>query len=258
MNKDNSGINTAFRPDVRLGTIIALAAMLVWFCGAGVSPGWSDEEATSSVRQVQTEPWEWRYEVETARSAEFLEFPSPPASVRNIAGEPFILAKEAPEVDFIIYPDTVNALVPNPPLWSSWGRGGVGIDGCFYSAIGDHGGVNSETVIYQYDPERKAIRRVTSLQELAGHQPGDWGYGKIHGWIECDEEGWLYFAGYWGTHPGGIEQLSPRYQGGEIARYNIYTHYRRILCVAGARHRRLLACDPHRYGARADVYAGQR
>ena len=125
-------------------------------------------------------------------------------------------------MDFVIYPERTNPIVAKPPLWSVWGTGCVGPDGCFYSAMGDHGGPDGETIIYQLDPEERAIRRVFSFQALMGHKPGDWGYGKIHGWLCADREGWIYFGGYWGNRPEE-KDLNERYVGGVVARYNIYT-----------------------------------
>lgn len=163
----------------------------------------------------------WKEDLASECSSDFL---LPPEKEEELASTPFSIAKEPPRVDFVIYPDQVNDFKPKPFLWSLWGKGCNAADGCFYSAVGDHDGPDGETKIYQFDPVRQAIRRVFSWQALMGHQAGDWGFGKIHGQLVADEEGWIYFAGYWGNFPQKEDDLNERCPGGAIGRYNAFSH----------------------------------
>lgn len=179
------------------------------------------------------------------------DFVVAPPSARALGGEPFSVAREAPAVDFLLYPDLRNPFNENPWNWSLWGHGCLAPDGCHYSAVGDHDGPNGEVLFFQYDPARRAIRRVFSFQALVGHRAGDWGFGKLHGRLDPDGDGWIYFAGYWGKprDENGVEtqisrrlsragldilellresdlgpNLSERYPGGVIARYHVGRH----------------------------------
>ena len=208
------------QPTTNNALLFLLAAVcLLSPTGAALSAPQSDQPAVSPVFQAVQESGDW-FKAVTDSSPEFLTIP---AALQNLEGEPFTVAKEAPTVDFVVYPEQVNPLVPKPFLWSLWGKGCLSSDGSFYSGIGDHGGPNGESFIYQFDPSQNAIRKVFSFDKAMGHQPGDWGYGKLHGRLDIDEDGWIYFAGYWGAFPMPNE-LNQRYEGGAIARYNIYAH----------------------------------
>lgn len=103
-------------------------------------------------------------------------------------------------------PGVALALYPRPDYegkpWSHWGQGLVTSDGRFFSAIGDHQGADGNSFIYEYDPTTMTLTRVVDVLATVEHQPGAWGYGKIHAQMvagPCDQ---VYVATYWGTRRG--------------------------------------------------------
>jgi hypothetical protein len=83
--------------------------------------------------------------------------------------------------------------------WSQWGQGIALADGRFFSAIGDHLGIDGDAYLYEYDPATGRLTMVGDVLSFVDHVPGTWGYGKIHSQMvsgPCDE---IYFSTYWGT-----------------------------------------------------------
>lgn len=83
--------------------------------------------------------------------------------------------------------------------WSQWGQGIVAQNGRFYSAIGDHLGVDGNSYVYEYDPETNRLTLIGDVLSRVDHVDGTWGYGKVHSQMvlgPCDE---VYFSTYWGT-----------------------------------------------------------
>lgn len=106
--------------------------------------------------------------------------------------------------------------------WSQWGQGVVLPDGRFVSAVGDHRGRDGTSWFYEYDPERGELTRTAEVSEALGHQPGDWGYGKVHAPMHlgpCDE---VITASYWGTRRDLVGGGS--YSGDHLLRYDPATH----------------------------------
>lgn len=105
---------------------------------------------------------------------------------------------DAPGVALVMYPRPDYEGKP----WSHWGQGIVSRDGRFFSAIGDHHGADGNSFIYEYDPSTMTLTRVVDVLATVPHQPGAWGFGKIHAQMvagPCDE---IYVATYWGTRRG--------------------------------------------------------
>ena len=98
------------------------------------------------------------------------------------------------------------ALYPRPDYegnpWSQWGQGIALEDGRFYSAIGDHLGVDGNSYIYEYDPATSELSLVGDILSHVDHEPGTWGYGKIHSQMVPGPCGEVYFSTYWGTSSG--------------------------------------------------------
>jgi hypothetical protein len=95
------------------------------------------------------------------------------------------------------------AVYPRPDYegnpWSQWGQGVVLPDGRFLSAIGDHHGPDGNSFLYEYVPEEARLTRIGDVAALAGHEPGDYGYGKVHAQMVAGPCGEVYAATYWGS-----------------------------------------------------------
>ncbi len=83
--------------------------------------------------------------------------------------------------------------------WSQWGQGVVLPDGRVLSAIGDHHGPDGNSFLYEYVPADGRLTRIGDVGALAGHQPGDYGYGKVHAQMVLGPCGEVYAATYWGS-----------------------------------------------------------
>ena len=83
--------------------------------------------------------------------------------------------------------------------WSQWGQGIVMDDGRFLSAVGDHLGVDGNSYLYEFDPATGRLTTIADVLSIVDHQPGAWGYGKIHAPMVAGPCGEVYAATYWGT-----------------------------------------------------------
>lgn len=137
---------------------------------------------------------------------------STPASVGNPngecdipPGEPFIETQSVELTDLgeIDGVEVKAAMYPHPEydeeLWSQWGQGIVLEDGRFFSAIGDHGAVDGNSYVYEYDPSTNTLTMVGDVLSYIDHVPGTWGYGKIHSQMVPGPCGEIYFSTYWGS-----------------------------------------------------------
>lgn len=119
-------------------------------------------------------------------------------------------------IDVVVHP--LPQYPGNP--WSHWGEGVLASNGRYYTGIGDHLGADGNAFLYEYDPKVRTLRAVGDvLQAYGRHDNGTWGYGKIHGRIDEDRCGLLYFSTYWGTRRGGL-RYAGSYQGDLLMRYN--------------------------------------
>ncbi|HEX6423574.1 MAG TPA: hypothetical protein VFZ79_08855, partial [Acidimicrobiales bacterium] len=83
--------------------------------------------------------------------------------------------------------------------WSQWGQGLVLPDGRFVSALGDHLGRDGNSYLYEYQPDTEQLVQIGDVASVAGHEEGDWGYGKVHAQMVAGPCGEVYAASYWGT-----------------------------------------------------------
>jgi sugar lactone lactonase YvrE len=86
--------------------------------------------------------------------------------------------------------------------WSQWGQGVTLTDGRHFSAIGDHQPRDGNSYIYQYDPAGRTLTQIADVLSLVDHQPGAWGYGKVHAQMNVSPCGTIYFSSYWGSRRG--------------------------------------------------------
>ena len=75
-------------------------------------------------------------------------------------------------------------------------------DGRSLSAVGDHLGRDGNSYLYELDPEAGRLTLVADVASVAGHEPGDWGYGKVHAQMVVGPCGEVYATTYWGTRDG--------------------------------------------------------
>ena len=86
--------------------------------------------------------------------------------------------------------------------WSQWGQGFALEDGRFLSAIGDHGGADGNSYLYEYDPATGVLTEIGDALSLIDHSSGDWGYGKIHAQMVAGPCGDVFTSTYWGSRRG--------------------------------------------------------
>lgn len=123
---------------------------------------------------------------------------------------------DAPGVALMMYPRPDYEGKP----WSQWGQGIVSSDGKFYSAIGDHHGADGNSFIYEYDPETMKLTQIVDVLATVGHEPGAWGFGKIHAQMVEGPCGEIYASTYWGNRRGLT--FTNGYEGDVLLRLNPY------------------------------------
>jgi len=141
-----------------------------------------------------------------------------PKDLADDAGSSFHVADKAPRVDFVRMsglPDKGKGT-----LWSTWGDGCLASNGRYYTSIGDHLGRDATSHIYEYDPEKRRLRRVVDIAEAIGQKPGQYGHGKVHSGIHEGPGGGLWFSTYWGKHREVDAAFGPEYQGSIVMRYD--------------------------------------
>lgn len=130
------------------------------------------------------------------------------------------IAKTAPTVDFLYFPRQDYEGKP----WSNWGDS-LAINGKYYASIGDHysqlsskGDPNliGNAFVYEYDPEKKTFRELVEVRKLLNMPEGHYVPAKIHGRLDMDDEGWLYFSTHRGSTTVTVDKF--HYQGDWIIR----------------------------------------
>lgn len=155
-------------------------------------------------------------------------------------GEPFVGGPSVPMTDL----GEANglrvrgALYPHPDYegnpWTQWGQGLALSDGRFYSAIGDHLGADGNSYVYEYDPATDALAMAGDILSYVDHQPGSWGYGKVHAQMVAGACGEIYFTTYWGTF--NDLRFGGSYNGDLLFRINPFARTIENLGVPVAQH----------------------
>ena len=131
-----------------------------------------------------------------------------------------LVAKTAPTVDFLYFPRQDYEGKP----WSNWGDS-LAINGKYYASIGDHysqlsskGDPNliGNAFVYEYDPAKKTFRELVEVRKLLNMPDGHYVPAKIHGRLDMDDEGWLYFSTHRGSTTVTVDKF--HYQGDWIIR----------------------------------------
>jgi hypothetical protein len=128
--------------------------------------------------------------------------------------EPVVIldGSQGPRVEALVYPHPDH---PGNP-WSQWGQGLVLEDGRFLSAVGDHLGADGNAYLYEYSPDSGELTQLTDILSLTEHDPGAWGYGKVHAQMVPGPCGEVYVGTYWGDRTGLT--FGPTYQGDRLFR----------------------------------------
>lgn len=124
-----------------------------------------------------------------------------------------IMAKRAPQVDFVYYPGQTYEGRP----WSNWGNSTFA-NGRYYSAIGDHLAPQGNAFVYEYNPEAKTFRLLTDVSKTINLPDGHYTPGKVHSHLGLAKDGWLYFS----THRGSTKATTAanHYTGDWLLRAN--------------------------------------
>jgi len=157
--------------------------------------------------------------VVTDRSKEMLKIPDMYKDDNS-----FVMAKTPPKVDFAPVRNLEPYFFPkdNPGLWSLWGIGTIGPDGCFYFAVGSHQNRDGNIFIIKYDPKTKEQRVVVDCAQILGWRAGDYIDGKIHGELAICPDGLLPAATFFSSPPEDMADIR-QYRGGKLFTYNIFT-----------------------------------
>lgn len=139
--------------------------------------------------------------------------------LRPPAGLEFEVAGVPPKVDITLFTDLPQN--GRGTLWTSWGDGLLASNGRYYTAIGDHRGVDATSRVYEYEPGAKKLRLLVDVAQAIGQTPGAYGHGKIHAAIHEAKDGWLYFATFWGK-PREV-RFDDAYRGSILLRWHPQT-----------------------------------
>jgi hypothetical protein len=194
---------------------VAVALALAAACGGSGGDSADDEAAPAEDSQATT--------ATTAPSATTAGEDCPPGTTPTPVEGPAATLEPIGEADGV----TVSAAVYPLPEgegdpWSQWGQGVVLPDGRFVSALGDHIGEDGNSWFYEFDPATNTLTRTAEVAAALGHQPGDWGYGKVHAPMvlgPCNE---VITSTYWGTRTDLV--VGGSYQGDHLLRYDPATH----------------------------------
>ena len=185
-------------------------------------------------RVEEWKQWETQYDKQNIRltgkmytdsSPDFLSVPADYPEQRD-----FDVAIAAPTVDFgiirgyepwylpVLYSD--NSKLGG--IWEGYGDVTRGPDGCFYFSIGDHRAYNGNAYIVRYDPGTKTHRMVVDLRKTMKWTPKDYPDSKIHGDLDIDPQGNMWFLSYFGPFPSK-EEWDTIYKGSYLFHYNVFS-----------------------------------
>jgi hypothetical protein len=161
----------------------------------------------------------------TDTSGDFLKIPTDYADTLD-----FEVAKTPPIVDFGIVrgyepwdlPILYREDYRRGGVWEGYGDVTRGPDGCFYFSIGDHRSYGGNAYIIRYDPKTRSHRMVVDLRKTMKWTPEDYADSKIHGDLDIDPKGDLWFLSYFGPFPTR-EEWDTIYNGSRFFHFNIFT-----------------------------------
>lgn len=176
--------------------------------------------------------------VVTDKDSKMLEVP---ANLTQFEGKNFIVAKEAPVVEFGIVPVKPMFLAESPITsktevsndaapWSNWSQSAFDSKtGKFYSSVGDHGKYDAHILLVEYDPAKKEIKCLPEVNKILGRTKLQFAEGKIHGWLDFYKSNDLqrenlWYCTYWAKYTEPDEEdYQSGYDGGHIMSYDVTT-----------------------------------
>lgn len=209
---------------------ITRSAVSFILAGAILSPSASFTQIPN--RADEWKAWEEKYDIRNIRltgrmytdtSPDFLAVPTDYPDLRD-----FEVAKTSPTVDFGIIrgydPWFLPMLYTDNPrvggVWEGYGDVTKGPDGKFYFSIGDHRSYDGNAYIVRYDPKTKTHALVVDLRKTMHWTPKDYADSKIHGDLDIDPKGNLWFLTYFGPFPTK-EEWDTVYNGSRLFHYNV-------------------------------------
>lgn len=191
------------------GVALVLGLLATACASGGATGGTAPQEATqppsttttTSARPVERRP--------AAAAAPCPARPPPfrPGGARATACS---LEADGVTVDVAVYPRPDY----DADVWSAWSQGLVLPDGRYLSTIGDEGGTDGNSFLFEYDPATATLERVV---DVAGAIEADDGYGKVHGQLVPAADGTVLLSTYWGDR----DAVDPETYGGDhLLRYD--------------------------------------
>ncbi len=165
----------------------------------------------------------------------------PPESVAAFAGKDYVIAKEAPTVEFAVVPvepmflgespvKSKSDISNNPGPWSNWSQANFDPrTGKFYSSVGDHAKYDAHILLVEYDPTAKSVKCLPEVNKVLGRMKTEFAEGKIHGWLDFYQSKdidspHLWYCTYWAKYPEPDEEdYATGYDGGHIMSYDVLT-----------------------------------
>ena len=189
----------------RLSGVLVMALVIVASCSSGEAGSGAPRETAGS-GQPSTEAT-----TGTSGRAPVGEAPASvaPASGLLASGRAVSPDPEGPSAELVTLqeePYIGAAVYPRPDYegnpWSQWGQGIALDDGRVLMGIGDHLGVDGNSYLFVYDPGARTVTRFASVLDALPHEPGEFGYGKIHSQMVDPGDGGVWFTTYYGTRRG--------------------------------------------------------
>ncbi|MFC1607504.1 hypothetical protein ACFL47_05990 [Candidatus Latescibacterota bacterium] len=203
-----------------------------------VTPSESEQKKKEVAEKLDTQGLMFTGKVVTDNDPKLLE---PMPHIAKLIKGDFVIAKEAPTVEFAVIPavplflgealvKSTSNISNSPGPWSNWSQANYDTrTGKFYSSIGDHAKYDAHILLVEYDPTAKKVQCLPEVNKVLGRTQDQFMEGKIHGWLDfykspdIDKEH-LWYCTYWAKYPEPDEvDYATGYDGGHIMSYDVIT-----------------------------------
>ncbi|MBN1290413.1 MAG: hypothetical protein JXB48_01115 [Candidatus Latescibacteria bacterium] len=208
--------------------LIRYGIMLSLLCVISLNAFSAEKEITEEERQKLNDKFDkqkirHKHEFLVDTSDTFLKRPKD-----DTTAEDFTIAKVAPEVKFMIVPNMEPEYFDEHDeaymiAWANWARVTRSEDNRFFFSVSDHLGFGCHINIYEYNPGRNVVFKLTSVGEIVGWTDQSYTDGKIHGHMGIMPDGTMWAATHYGVHPDSTWWANG-YRGSWLISYNINTH----------------------------------